>query len=193
LVTFNTFEKQNLNQMETESSSKQTSSLFILIGIKALLAIGIGLGFLINPMGMVSTFSYLLGIALLIYGVITIYNGFKIKEIESFWALIIEDGVLQVIVGIVLLAWPELTPGIIMVIIGLWIIAGGVIQMVIANKYKDGTGQRNLRGLVGIVLGGILVFNPGTSVEIFSMIIGALSLLYGIYMVFLLMRFGKTK
>jgi len=176
----------------SDSQNKSGTGLFILIGIKALLAIGIGLAFLVNPMGMVSTFSYLLGIALLIFGVTNIYNGLKVKNETSYWMLLTQDGVLQVIVGIVLLAWPQLTPSLIMIIMGIWIILGGIIQFVIANKYKDGLTQRNFRGILAIILGGIIVFNPDAGVKIFSMIIGALSLLYGLYMVVLLMRLGKA-
>ena len=88
--------------MENSNDQKNGgTTLFILIGLKALIAIGIGLAFLINPMGMVSTFSYLLGIALLIFGVVNIYNGLKVKNETSYWLLLTEDGVLQVIVGII--------------------------------------------------------------------------------------------
>ena len=180
--------------MEIDTNNNNTgTTLFILIGLKALLAIGIGLAFLINPIGMVSTFSYLLGIALLIFGATNIYNGLKVKKETSYWMLLTEDGVLQVIVGIVLLTWPQLTPNMIMIILGVWIILGGIIQFVIANKYKDGLTQRNFRGILAIILGGIIVFNPDAGVKIFSMIIGALSLIYGLYMVVLLMRIGKEK
>ncbi len=179
-----------------ENSNNQndgSTTLFFLLGLKALIAIGIGLAFLINPLGMVSTFSYLLGIALLIFGVTNIYNGLKVKNETTYWMLLTEDGVLQVIVGIVLLAWPQLTPNLIMIILGIWIILGGIIQFVIANKYKDGLTQRNFRGILAMILGGIIVFNPDAGVKIFSMIIGAMSLLYGLYMIILLMRIGKAK
>jgi uncharacterized membrane protein HdeD (DUF308 family) len=177
----------------SDNQNNGSPTLYFLIGLKALLAIGIGLAFLINPMGMVSTFSYLLGIALLIFGGINIYNGLKVKEETSYWKLLTEDGVLQVIVGIVLLAWPQLTPNLIMIILGIWIILGGIIQFVNANKYKDGLAQRNFRGILAIILGGIIVFNPDAGVKIFSMIIGALSLFYGLYMVVLFIRLGKAK
>ena len=180
--------------MENNNNQKNSgTTLFILIGLKALIAIGIGLAFLINPMGMVSTFSYLLGIALLIFGVANIYNGLKVKNETSYWMLLTEDGVLQVIVGIIFVAWPELPTNLIMIILGIWIILGGIIQFVIANKFKYGLAQRNFRGILAIILGGIIVFNPDVSVKIFSMIIGAFSLIYGLYMVVLLMRIGKEK
>jgi len=180
--------------MDNDSNiNSRGSVLFMLIGLKALLAIAIGLAFLINPIGMVTTFSYLLGIALLIFGATSMYNGIKLREEASFWPLLIEDGILQVFVGIVLLAWPGLTPNLIMIIIGIWIIFGGIIQIIIANKYKDGTSHRNFRGILAIILGGIIVFNPAEGVKIFSMIFGAMSLLYGLYMIYLLMRFEKAK
>jgi len=176
--------------MENNKSNKG-SVLFLLIGLKALLTIGIGLAFLINPMGMITTFSYLLGLALLVFGALGIYDGIKKKDESSFWQLLIEDGVLQVIVGIILLAWPGLTPNIIMIIMGIWMIFGGIIQFIIANRYKDSLGQRNFRGVITVILGLVIVFNPSIGVRIFTMIIGALSLIYGIYMVLLLLRFGK--
>jgi uncharacterized membrane protein HdeD (DUF308 family) len=80
-----------------------------------------------------------------------------------------------------------------MIIIGVWIIFGGIIQLIIANKYKDGAGPRNFRGIIAIILGGVIIFNPDEGVKIFSMIFGAMSFLYGIYMVYLLINFGKTK
>ena len=176
-----------------DNQTKSSPTLFFLLGLKALIAIGIGLAFLINPLGMVSTFSFLLGIALLIFGVTNIYNGLKVKNETTYWMLLTQDGVLQVVVGIIFVAWPELPTNLIMITLGIWIILGGIIQFVIANKYKDGLAQRNFRGILAIILGGIIVFNPDTSVKIFSMIIGALSLFYGLYMVVLLMRLGKAK
>ena len=95
--------------------------------------------------------------------------------------------------GLILVFWPNLGPNLVMIILGVWIILGGLIQLFIANKYKDQVGGRNIRGIITIVLGAIIVFNPSSSVQLVSMIIGALGLLYGIYLLFLIFNFGKSK
>ena len=178
--------------MEDQVQSKK-GDLFIFLVIKALLAIGLGMAFLLNPSGMLNTFSYIVGIVLIIYGVIETFNGVKAKKQYSFGMLIIEDGLMNIIVGLVLVFWPNLGPSMVMIIIALWIILGGIIQLIIANKYKDQVGGRNFRGIVTLILGAVILFNPSESVQLFSMVVGGLSLLYGLFLLVRIVRFGKNK
>jgi len=177
--------------MENQSNTKK-GDVFIFLVFKSLLAIGLGLSFLLNPNGMITTFSYIVGGVLIIYGIIEAINGIRIKRVFQFGLLIIEDGILNIIIGAILIFWPNLGPSVVMIILGLWIVLGGIIQMVIANKYKNNTSGRNLRGLLTIILGGLILFNPSDSVELFSMIVGFLSLIYGLFLLVRIIRFGKT-
>lgn len=176
--------------MEKQSTSKM-APLFIFLVLKSLLAVGLGLAFLLNPQGMITSFSYLVGIILIIYGVVETINGIRTRKEFKFGTLIIEDGLLNIIIGLVLIFWPNLGPNMVMIILGFWILLGGVIQMVIANKYKNRVGGRNLRGLLTIILGAIIIFNPNDSVTLFSMIVGWLSLVYGLFLLVQIIRFGK--
>ena len=174
------------------NEQNQSGAMKLFIGLKALLAIGIGVAFLINPMGMVTTFSYILGAVLIVMGILNIYNGLSLKKEILYWRMLAQDGLLQLAVGIILIAWPNLTPGIIMIILGVWIILAGVIQMVIANKFDNEKGRRNFQGIIAIILGALIVFNPGQGVKIVTMIFGVLSLLYGLFMIYLLLQVAKT-
>ena len=179
--------------METTEpiEKKQKHDILAFLIIKALIAIGLGMAFLLNPQGMVETFSYVIGAALLLYGGMEVYKGFRMKKHVDFGNLIIDDGVLNLIVGLVLLFWPNLAPNLIMIILALWIMIGGLIQLYIANKYKNQSGGRNVRGVITLIIGLLILFNPSSSVQLVSMMIGALSLLYGIYMLILIFNFGK--
>jgi len=179
--------------MEESDLKSVKKELLVFLILKALIAIGLGMAFLVNPNGMITTFSYIIGIALIIYGLVETVNGIKSRKEFTFSNLIIEDGLMNIIVGLILVFWPNLGPNLVMIILGVWIILGGLIQLFIANKYKDQVGGRNIRGIITIVLGAIIVFNPSSSVQLVSMIIGALGLLYGIYLLFLIFNFGKSK
>lgn len=176
--------------MNNQASTKK-GQVFIFLVLKSLLAVGLGLAFLLNPQGMISTFSYLVGFVLIIYGIIESVNGFKLKKEFSYANLVIEDGILNIIIGLVLIFWPNLGPNIVMIILGFWILLGGIIQLIIANKYKDKIAGRNLRGILTVVLGGIIIFNPSDSVNLFSMVVGFMSLLYGLFLLVQIIRFGK--
>lgn len=177
--------------MENQNKAVK-DDIFIFLVVKSLLAIGLGLSFLLNPNGMITTFSYLVGAVLIVYGIIEAINGIKVKKEFRFGLLIIEDGVLNIIIGAILIFWPNLGPNMVMIILGLWIVLGGVIQLVIANKYKNNRSGRNLRGILTLILGGFILFNPSDSVELFSMIVGFLSLVYGLFLLVRILRFGKN-
>lgn len=176
-----------------EQAKANNGDIFIFLVIKALLAIGLGMAFLLNPNGMLTTFSYIVGIVLIVYGAIETYNGLKAKKEFSFGNLIVEDGLMNIIIGLVLVFWPNLGPNMVMIILGIWIILGGIIQFIIANKYKNNVGSRNFRGIITLILGAIILFNPSESVQLFSMVVGGLSLLYGLFLLVRIVRFGKNK
>jgi uncharacterized membrane protein HdeD (DUF308 family) len=178
--------------MENNTEAKK-GDIFIFLVIKALLAIGLGMGFLLNPEGMINTSSYIIGIVLIVYGVIESIDGFKVKKDFNFGQLIISDGIGSIIFGAVLIFWPNLGPSVVMVIIGLWILISSIIQLVIANKFKDKAGSRNVRGVLMLILGGLIIFNPSDSVQLVSMVIGGLSLIYGLYLLYKILRFANVK
>lgn len=161
--------------------------------IKSLLAIGLGLAFLLNPNGMITTFSYLIGIVLIVYGLIQLINGIKIRKAIHFGNMIIEDGLMNVIVGLILVFWPNLGPNMVMILIGVWFLLGGIIQLVIANKFKDKVLGRNIRGILTMVLGAVIIFNPNDSVRLLSMFIGWVCLIVGLYLLVIIFKLGKTK
>jgi len=179
--------------MENTEEQAKKKDLFVIILIKSLLAIGFGLAFLLNPQGMISTFSYIIGVILIVYGSIVVYNGYKSRNELAFNNLVMQDGALNIIIGAILIFWPNLGPNLVVIILGSWILLGGIIQLIIANKYKDSAMTRNGRGLITIILGAIVIFNPTESVHLFSMALGGLSLLYGFYLLYLISKFGKTK
>ena len=166
---------------------------FISLLIKTLLAIGLGLAFLLNPDGMITTSSYLIGIVLIVYGLLELFKGIKVRKVIRFGNMIIEDGLMNIIVGSILVFWPNLGPNLVMILLGSWFVLGGIIQLVIANKFKDKITGRNIRGLLTLVLGAIIIFNPSDSVRLISMFVGVLCLIVGLYLLVIIFRIGKSK
>jgi uncharacterized membrane protein HdeD (DUF308 family) len=166
---------------------------FITLLIKSLLAIGLGLAFLLNPHGMITTFSYLIGIVLIVYGLLELFKGIKTRKVIRFGNLIIEDGLMNMLVGSILVFWPDLGPNLVMILLGSWFVLGGIIQLVIANKFKDKITGRNIRGFLTVILGAIIIFNPSDSVRFLSMFIGGVCLIVGLYLLVIIFRLGKSK
>jgi uncharacterized membrane protein HdeD (DUF308 family) len=76
-----------------------------------------------------------------------------IRESALFpwWSLLVL-GVLTLLLGILVLAWPGSTLRVLGVLAGIWMLVAGVIRIVSAFVRGQGVGRQVLSGIVGVVL-----------------------------------------
>lgn len=81
--------------------------------------------------------------------------------------------------GICALIWPTLSLGILVSLVGLYLLADGVAGLVAAWRASE-RGPQLLQGVVGIVVGTVLLFWPGASVRTLLVVFGAWTVFFGI-------------
>ncbi|MDI1459756.1 DUF308 domain-containing protein [Catellatospora sp. KI3] len=113
----------------------------ILIGVMGLLFIVVGILCLNHLPGTVKLLALLLGLAWIVSGIAEIAAG--IGRRHGGWVRVgtILMGVLGVLAGLVVLFWPEITLTVIVWITGLWLVALGVVQLILA--FTAGRAARN--------------------------------------------------
>jgi uncharacterized membrane protein HdeD (DUF308 family) len=145
--------------------------------ITGLLMIVLGGLFLAQPGLSLATIIWLVGIFAIVYGVFIAVSGIAGRQESRGWAIAV--GVLAVIMGIVVLAWPAATSLAVLYIIAFWAIITGVADIAGAFMKGHTGGQRVwllIVGLLGIVVGVVFLVNPGSGIL-------ALLWLAGIYLV----------
>ncbi|MEV6212053.1 DUF308 domain-containing protein [Kitasatospora sp. NPDC051914] len=103
------------------------------------------------------------------------------------WLWPLSFGILTVLAGIVMLAWPEETTRVVAIIIGLQLLVAGVIRFVTAFTHDAGSGSRVLYVLIALlsVLAGVLVLRHQLqTVGFLAIIVGLYWLLAGIVTLF---------
>jgi len=99
------------------------------------------------------------------------------------WWSVLGLGILSVLLGIVVLAWPEATLRVMAALAGVWLVLGGLIRIFTAFIASGGVGRQVLSGIVGVVLvlgGAFCLRNIVTTVSLLAVVVAVTWLLSGI-------------
>jgi uncharacterized membrane protein HdeD (DUF308 family) len=95
------------------------------------------------------------------------------------WWVFILRGVVAAALGVLALMWPTLTLKILVLIVGAYLIADGVMGLVVAVRRAASSGRR-LQPIVSVVIGLIVVLWPSESARTLFMLLGAGALFIGV-------------
>jgi uncharacterized membrane protein HdeD (DUF308 family) len=99
------------------------------------------------------------------------------------WWTVLGLGILSVLLGIVVLAWPEATVRVMAALAGLWLVLGGLMRIFNAFVAGGGVGRQVLSGIVGVVLvlgGAFCLRNIVTTAALLALVVAVTWLLSGI-------------
>jgi len=106
------------------------------------------------------------------------------SELTTVRTAMAVGGVVAIVLGVMILVWPEATLGIVAVLFGLYFLIGGVVRIVRGIVMVGGSaGVRVLNILLGVLLlvaGVIAIRNPIGTIAVLGMVIGISWLIEGV-------------
>lgn len=157
---------------------KQTK-LFLLLRAAALILGGLLL--ILYPTSTLATAATILGVALVVYGAVSLVSYFFNRQEARSLTLI--AGVAAVIFGIVVLARPSLVINFFPTVGGVLIIVAGVWQVLSALDLRRAGGAWKLPlvlAVVTVILGAVILFNPFGTMALLVRLLGAALLFIGV-------------
>ncbi len=149
--------------------------LLVLVGVAAL---GVGIFFVASPHETLSTFAVIAGIFLLVDGALAIIASiFGHGEGRGLLAVI---GVLSAIAGLILIKHPFDTLVVFTMIIGVWFVVAGIVRFVSAFSLPEGRGASIAIALLDIVAGAVILAWPDLGLATLAVIIGIVLIIRGI-------------
>jgi len=127
------------------------------------------------------------GIVLVAGGAILLLAGINNIRKDKSAAMILVEAIASAAIGLALLFFTQATIALFLMLIGIWAIIIGIIQLVIIVNIKGILANKNvllLNGLLTIGLGILLLFNPFDWAVFMGKIIGICSALFGILLVY---------
>ena len=111
-------------------------------------------------------------------------------------ALHLLEGVLGVVAGLIVFLYPDQAGTAIVLVIGLWAVITGVVEIVAAVRLRREIAEEwllGLGGLLSIILGAILIVRPQFGQVATTYVLGTYGLIFGVVLVLLGLRLRRFK
>ena len=152
-------------------------SLLVLVGVLSVVA---GVILLFKPSDSLATLAVIAGIFLLLDGILELVDSFlRGTSNRGMVALL---GVLTAIVGVLLIRHPIGGVTAVALLIGIWLIAVGVIRFATAFEEYEHRGWHALAGLVELIAGIVIVATPSIGYTTLALLVGIAFIFNGIAM-----------
>lgn len=171
-----------------------SSEVWPMLMFEGILAILLGLFTFAYPGITLALIVLFFGIYALIDGAVLTIRGLgSIKSDPQWWVHLI-GGLISLGAGYAVFVYPGLTVTVLYWIIAIWALATGLVRLFMAvNLRKEITDEwfLGLSGVVSILLGILLMTNPGAGLTVLAWYIGAYALISGILAVTLSLKIKK--
>ncbi len=166
----------------------QSNSIWSLLLISGLIALFYGILAIFATQGLILTIVTYLGALILIASVVMLYGVYSNYKNNIFSIYDLVQGAVMLILGVMLTFFSQNSLKFFVIIIGLWALLMGVIQLYTAFNLPEGyNGKMSfiINGIVTIIFGIALLFNPFAMAAYMVILTGVLAVLVGIVLLFL--------
>ena len=129
-----------------------------------------------------------LTVLVLLFGIFAVISGVSaivaaLRNREEHWGLLLFEGILGVLAGVVALVWPGITALAFLFLIASWAILTGILELVAPLAFPTSFGRgllSVLSGIVSIVFGTVIAAQPAAGLLTVVWLIGIYAIVIGI-------------
>jgi uncharacterized membrane protein HdeD (DUF308 family) len=151
------------------------------LAVRAVIAIVFGVVALVWPGLTILALALLFGAYALVDGIGMIIDAFRGYRSGSQRVAYVLAGLLGVVAGVLTLFWPGITAFVLVVLVGVWAVVRGVLDLMAAARIR-GSWPLVLIGILSIVAGVLILFRPGVGAYAIAVVIGAYAIVAGVLM-----------
>ena len=159
----------------------QISKNWYLLLIKGIIMVLLAILVLNSPEGALLTYVLYIGIGFIIAGIVRIVQGISAKGTLNNWGWIVFEGLMDLFLGYILMAHPDLTITLIPIMIGFWAAFYGLYLLIDAFSGNGNMLLKLIAGILIIIIGNMIIFNPVSFGLTLAIWIGVLLLFAGIF------------
>jgi uncharacterized membrane protein HdeD (DUF308 family) len=174
------------SSVRTQPSSPDLAPSWWALALRGLVAVLFGLAALFLPGLVLEVLILLFGAYALVDGVLAFFAAFRSSGRGMRRPLLIIEGVIGVLFGLVTLFWPGLTALALVYVVAFWAIFAGIARIVMAITLRreiENEWSIGLSGVLSVILGIVLIALPGAGLLAYSWLVGLLALALGIALI----------
>ena len=166
--------------------SKLMSVYWWVLLLRGVLAILFGIAAYAWPGMTLVTLVTLFGAFALVDGIFDVFHAFSGRKEDEHWWVLLLEGLLGIAIGVITFQAPEVTATVLILYIGFWAMATGVLRIILAVRLRkeiEGEWWMALAGLAGIVFGVFMLARPGAGALAVLWVIAAWAVVGGVCLV----------
>ncbi|MFH1295911.1 MAG: DUF308 domain-containing protein [Bacteroidota bacterium] len=155
--------------------------------INGIIAILFGIFLLFFDKDQIQVIMIYIGIAILVVGAFLLFTAIRNIKANKHAGMLLFESILTLVIGLIMVLFQTFSLKFFLIIIGVWAIILGIVQLTILINIKEKMARKNIllfNGLLTIVLGVLLFFDPITTAGILLKILGAFAIIFGILMIY---------
>lgn len=178
-----------------ESMSALLARNWWAVALRGVFAIIFALIAFLWPDATILSFVLFFSAYMLVDGVFGIVAGIRAAAQHERWGLLILEGVLNILVGILAFLMPGLTVVFFVTLLAVWSLITGVLMIVAAFKLSPdfGRGWLIFSGLVSVLFGVALLIAPLIGAVVLTWWLGAYAMIFGIALIILAFKLRSRK
>jgi uncharacterized membrane protein HdeD (DUF308 family) len=169
---------------------REVARVWWVVLVIGLVFTGFGIVMLFDVAAGAKTIAYIVGAFLIFDGLVEMISGGR-RGSSRAWAVV--GGILLVIGGIIVVAWPHVTFLVIAVIWGITLLVGGIARVVSASMLRGyGWGWLVVLGIIEAIVGIVMLAWPNQTAYVILLLIGIYSIIAGLLQIVLAFQLKKA-
>jgi uncharacterized membrane protein HdeD (DUF308 family) len=180
-----------MSRAHLQSGSPGFAQSWWVLALRGLVAILFGLAALFWPGLILTVLIVFFGLYALVDGILAIIAAFRSSGQGMRRPLLLIEGVIGILFGILALFWPGLTVLTLVYFVAFWALLSGIARIVMAVMLRreiENEWSIALSGVLSVILGIVLLLLPGAGLLAYTWLIGILALAVGIVLVYYAFR-----
>ena len=153
--------------------------------LKGIVLVILSIYIFLNPDAAVIGLSIFIGIALVISGVFTTIASISYRKVVDNWKWYLVEGLIDSLLGLIILSAPGLTASIVAFVVGLWFLFYGITKVVASFELRKNEitnwWVELVFGLLAMVFSFMIMFNPFAGAVTIALLLGTFFLFTGLF------------
>jgi uncharacterized membrane protein HdeD (DUF308 family) len=151
--------------------------------LKGIIAVFFGILLFSWPGATIKTLVIIVGLFAIIDGLVSVIRSFVMMARKERWGWTLAGGLIGFLLGAIILRHQEFALAIVVILVGLWIMLMGIVELAVAFDMppKSGRGILAIFGVILLALGVIVLVYPFGSTYALMVVIGIYALIAGIF------------
>jgi uncharacterized membrane protein HdeD (DUF308 family) len=162
-----------------------------LLALRGVAGIFFGIVAFVWPESTLAALVLVFGAYVFVDGIFALIAGIGMRRQLSLWWLVVVEGVVGIILGVLAFRSPDTTALVLLLFIATWSIVTGIFEIATAVRLRKLIANEWLlivSGVVSIIFGALLIAQPGAGAISIVWLLGAYALLFGILTLMLALR-----